>query len=410
MEKTPTKLPLIKGRSTYKMVIPAEVERQIRFLCERVWDTEWSGVLFYNYNGNLEDGSLKITCVDIYPMDIGSSTYTEFNMSPDVISYMTSKPELLDCKMGLIHSHNNMSTFFSGTDQNTLQEEGAERNHFVSLIVNNAGKYTAGITRKIKYKKSITYSYESFSGIVDVPTPAESEGEAIEWFELNIEIQGEPNDEMKLISNRLDEIKKNKPKAYNKWENFLNPNALTTPSTKNPIKTYTSDEKATMPSLFRDYEETDNYDYWKGRANKNSSHMSSFENFKKEDKKEEKILFSTDKVETEQQVIDSIIAQLLSGSVAVTSCNKVNDPKWIKTMTALFDKRFGEDPDGSLMFQFWAEDFIQFLLLYSVDDDGSKDPDILTAQLAEAVIEKLSEFPTNKYIDKYIDILAGFMQ
>ena len=67
---------LVKRQSTYKMFIPNSVERQIRFLCERVWNTEWSGVLFYNYTGNLEDGSLEIHCVDILPMDIGSATYT----------------------------------------------------------------------------------------------------------------------------------------------------------------------------------------------------------------------------------------------------------------------------------------------------------------------------------------------
>ena len=70
-------------------------------------------------------------------------------MSPDVVSYMANNSELLDCQMGLIHSHNNMSTFFSGTDIRTLEEEGLDRNHFVSLIVNNQGSYTAAITRKL---------------------------------------------------------------------------------------------------------------------------------------------------------------------------------------------------------------------------------------------------------------------
>ena len=37
-------------------------------------------------------------------------------------------------------------TFFSGTDLNTLQEEGSDMNNFLSLIVNNAGQYTAAIT------------------------------------------------------------------------------------------------------------------------------------------------------------------------------------------------------------------------------------------------------------------------
>lgn len=102
-------IPLVKGSTSYKLIIPNSVERKIRFLCERVWDTEWSGVLFYTYTGNFEDNSMVVTCKDIFPMDIGTTTYTEFNMSPDVISYMAENPELLDCKTGLIHSHNNMS-------------------------------------------------------------------------------------------------------------------------------------------------------------------------------------------------------------------------------------------------------------------------------------------------------------
>lgn len=83
-------------------------------------------------------------------MDIGTQAYTEFDMNPDVIAYMCENPELLDCQMGLIHSHNNMSTFFSETDTATLKEEGRDRNNFVSLIVNNAGTYTAAITRRVK--------------------------------------------------------------------------------------------------------------------------------------------------------------------------------------------------------------------------------------------------------------------
>ena len=46
-------------------------------------------------------------------------------------------------------------TFFSGTDKATLQSEGSDMNHFVSLIVNNAGKYTAGVTRKVKLKQTV---------------------------------------------------------------------------------------------------------------------------------------------------------------------------------------------------------------------------------------------------------------
>ena len=105
-------LKLVKQDSTYKIVMPENVEEKIRFLCAQVHEVEWSGILFYKKAGTMEDGSLVITCTDIFPMDIGSQTYTEFDMSPDVIAYMTTRPELLDCQMGLIHSHNNMAKQF----------------------------------------------------------------------------------------------------------------------------------------------------------------------------------------------------------------------------------------------------------------------------------------------------------
>ena len=56
----------------------------------------------------------------------------------------------------------NIMTFFSGTDTATLKEEGRDRNNFVSLIVNNAGSYTAAITRRIKskqVKESVSYEF-----------------------------------------------------------------------------------------------------------------------------------------------------------------------------------------------------------------------------------------------------------
>lgn len=95
--------PLEKSTDTYKLIIPLEVEQKIRYICNKISQVEWSGTLFYTYSGSFEDNTLEIKCVDIFPMDIGSSTYTEFDMSPDVIAYMTDHPELLDCQMGLIH-------------------------------------------------------------------------------------------------------------------------------------------------------------------------------------------------------------------------------------------------------------------------------------------------------------------
>ena len=108
--KKKEKLPLIKSSKSYKIVIPKEVERKIRHLCSVVHDVEWSGVLFYRYTGSFENDNFEVTCVDILPMDIGSSAYTEFDESPDVITYRIDN-DLLDENImeGLIHSHNNMA-------------------------------------------------------------------------------------------------------------------------------------------------------------------------------------------------------------------------------------------------------------------------------------------------------------
>ena len=107
-------LPLVKRKDTFKLVIPDEVESKIRFLCNNIWDVEWSGVLFYKVSGSFEDKSLVITCVDVFQMDEGNATYTEYSMSPDVATYMCDHMELLEegIYQGLIHSHNRMAKRF----------------------------------------------------------------------------------------------------------------------------------------------------------------------------------------------------------------------------------------------------------------------------------------------------------
>lgn len=99
---------LIKQSSTYKLVIPAKVESIIRYLIRKYPHTEWSGILFYSHEGNFEDNNLVLTCQDILPMDLGSSGWTEFRMSPDVAAYMAKNIELFDCEIGLVHSHHSM--------------------------------------------------------------------------------------------------------------------------------------------------------------------------------------------------------------------------------------------------------------------------------------------------------------
>lgn len=374
-----------KGSSSYKIVIPDKVERLIRFLCERVWETEWSGVLFYTSSGNFEDGSLEIRCEDILPMDIGSTTYTEFNMSPDVISYMAQHPELLDCKTGLIHSHNNMSTFFSTTDLNTLEEEGNEQNHFVSLIVNNAGKYTAAITRKIKYTSVRNYSYAGFGGVISEGHQETFEGEELEYFNLDIVFEEPAENPFAEVAERLAEIKKAKEEAKKP--------ATPAPSVYTP-DFYTSkwwnkdyllhkDDTPKQPTLFND----EDWDYpGKGFG-------------------ATPVVQTAKEQNSNADLIKSIVSQLITGNVTYTKGDPSYMKKALDSMESRFDARFGKD--DMLLFEYWATDFIEFLTWYSIDD--SKEDVISPEQLTFDIAGELNKLPvSNKYIDKYIELLTSY--
>ena len=95
--------PLVKMSSTYKMIIPKKVEEKIRYLCRKFPNLEWSGILFTSYTGSFETNDLVITCEDIYPMDLGSSGFTEFNMDENVAGYIADNIELFDCDLALVH-------------------------------------------------------------------------------------------------------------------------------------------------------------------------------------------------------------------------------------------------------------------------------------------------------------------
>lgn len=100
-------LPLIKRQvpegKDYRIVIPENVEFIIRKFCAKAPDNEWSGTLFYEFEGDFDSDSFKIICKDFFLMDLGSGAYTEFIEDGTAIDYMVQHPELLSCQMGLTH-------------------------------------------------------------------------------------------------------------------------------------------------------------------------------------------------------------------------------------------------------------------------------------------------------------------
>lgn len=385
-KKTPS---LEKHTDIYKLVIPADVENKIRYLCNKISQVEWSGTLFYTYSGSFEEGTLEIRCVDIFPMDIGSQTYTEFDMSPDVVAYMTDHPELLNCQMGLIHSHNNMATFFSGTDTATLREEGNDRNHFVSLIVNNAGTYTAAITRKITEKKVIssTFIYRTFDDIEKTGTrTVEVEEEAIVYNMLNIVKEGEVAEPFLEINERLEVIKKNKTKVAAARAPFSTIPYYDGPSFTPPVYQGNSKEVsriARQDSLFdEDFMESE------------------------PPRKIERIT-DPNELAIDASVVKSITLQLITGSIAIADASKIDPVKWTGQMTKLFDKRFKEDMN---IFHFWAETMVEFVVTNFIPEEFASFEDDYISELCQAVYRTLDKLPQNKYIKSIQDALVLWMK
>lgn len=85
-----------------KLIIPDEVEKTIRNLCALSPNKEWSGILFYTFEGDYNRG-LTITCKSILLLNQGDTATTEFDASnPEIARFMFANG-LLGCCTGLIH-------------------------------------------------------------------------------------------------------------------------------------------------------------------------------------------------------------------------------------------------------------------------------------------------------------------
>lgn len=398
-KKEKKKLELVHQQSIYKMVIPQEVEKKIRLLCREIHNVEWSGVLFYKVSGSFKDKSLTITCVDLFQMDEGTGGYTEYDMSPDVMGYMTDHPELLDVGVyqGLIHSHNNMATFFSGTDTATLQSEGSDMNHFVSLIVNNAGKYTAGVTRKAKLKQTVneeftypTWGDERVSGnrVFTV------EKEYIQWFNLDIEIEGNSNDFETEMLERIKTIRINKTNKRN-IESTKSPYCgggyKREDYGKSPIGSYGNPKGQTVPAgpanttpIKREVKQPTLFD------NINDEYMIDYERFKLDEK-----------------IVDWVVKQTITCSVIIPNSSNIDVDKWAMSMDSLYKKRFADKKE----FEAFASNFVDFIVNYTKDPEAAAFLDVteMAAVLAYQVREKLSTLPKNEWLDAWMELYDDYI-
>ena len=289
----------------------------------------------------------------------------------------------------------NIMTFFSGTDTATLKEEGRDRNNFVSLIVNNAGSYTAAITRRIKSKQVMeSVSYEVFGdGEKQDTKKYVSDADEIEWFYLKIEKEGE-NYSFPDMAARLEEIKQAKAEKAKKaqvpaYSSDYKPVIANSYGTKagpaNLVNKEDSKPKAAQPTLFDNVDDLsfdDNYSLLYGQV-------------------------TLDKV-----TLKSLVLQLITGSIIISNDSKIDITKWAKSMPALYEKRFGKGEEGMENFKMWADTYTEYLTWYVTDEKLEElgfDETEICAICAHDMIEELTKLPENDYIKGYIDALQKYL-
>lgn len=366
-KKEKKSLNLIDRRSTYKLIIPDLVQRKIREWCYHFPTKEWSGTLFYTVEGSFEDNSLVITCKDIYVSDIGSATYTEFDHSADIVTYQAMN-DLLDCYTGLIHSHNQMATFFSGTDKNTLIEEGMDMPHFLSLIVNNVGVYTAKITRRVSLQTS-KITYPTFGGESKSEEVESTINEYLEAFPLEIDVQEDTSirDE---VTQRIKEIEAKKTTV--RKTDF--------PSTKEEDVSFEEEEGVSSTRKFPLQRTSIQPTLFPAEGIFSSKTDGSWVN-----------------IEVPQELAQRLLVQLVTGSITAGSSDKFDIEKWCSSvMEKAFLRRFPDPQD----LENWLDHYIEFLIWYTNwEEVENEDSDMIAKAVAAKLLNMCEQLPDNKILD-----------
>ena len=101
LPKPTLKVVELKKKITLKL--PKNIVQQIQYLCNEISEVEWSGILMYKLVGNFSTGNFYCVVKDIYPMNVGSGVYTEYEFNSDFIKHRMETPDSLEWELGHVH-------------------------------------------------------------------------------------------------------------------------------------------------------------------------------------------------------------------------------------------------------------------------------------------------------------------
>lgn len=297
-------------------------------------------------------------------------------------------------------------TFFSGTDTATLSAEGNDMAHFVSLIVNNAGKYTAGVTRKYKCVQTVSekYTYPTWNGEVREGVETfDIEEEKLEWFNLDIVFEDATDDFETEMMERLKEIKESKKKVI-------------TPVYKGGYPQYgnygkniapTKEVGSTFPVDKDKYYGEEGRGWYKAKEVKEIPTKQGELPF--EQPEEENLDIPYGVVTVDKDIVQSIVRQLVTSSIIISNESAVDVKKWANSMESLYRRRFGSVKE----FEYFASNYVDYLINYTYDADVmiavNNDDSTMAALLAHDVREELEKLPKNPWLSVYIKLMDDYI-
>lgn len=194
-----------------KLIIPISVKNQIDHLHANYPNLEWCGLIFYTITETEE--TVIFTANFIVVLDLGSHSFTSSDNVAKAISTLLVKGLFTPPNMyyGMIHTHHTLSggAFFSGTDNEELNNNAKNFLFYLSLVVDIKEEYVAkiGIPSKTEQTISTTFLGQTLNSKKEMIT-------TIQHIDIPVSIE---QDVYTAIHNQfLQEAKKEKSKLVEK--------------------------------------------------------------------------------------------------------------------------------------------------------------------------------------------------
>ena len=173
----------------------------MNFFLKKFPSLEWSGPAWYEPEYEKDELFPEgFNLIHFHPLDLGhgSATIVEGQDIATILEKTYKKyPKTEKCMMGLIHSHHSMGAFFSGTDNNNLEEMAPLKNFYCSTVVaSKKDPYSFGISYQDQY--GVIHLVKADEDDIEIEVP---ETKALkEWSVISDKITEKKEKEKKPIT------------------------------------------------------------------------------------------------------------------------------------------------------------------------------------------------------------------